>query len=150
MNRSQRCQQPFALLYREPVPDAVSNPADPFDASDSGCQFRAEQSGISGLVGDPPNGRQVQIDRCRRVVFLFEIDPVSEYHGAIEREGRFRAVPLHEIGDGVVIAPLTAPRREAVQDCRFRLFEVGECQARFGDRLFFLDFGMGGGLLDRR
>ena len=48
-----------------------------------------EQSGIIGLVGDPPNGCQAQIDRCRRVPFLFQIDPVTEDHGAIEREARF-------------------------------------------------------------
>jgi hypothetical protein len=52
-------------------------------------EFWTEQSRIGGLVGDAPNGRQAQIDRCRRVLFLFEIDPVSEDHGAIEREARF-------------------------------------------------------------
>ena len=77
------------LLCREPVPDTDSNPADPFDAADSGGQFWTEQSEMGGLVGDPPNGRQVQIDRCWCVLFLFEIDPVSEDHGAIEREARF-------------------------------------------------------------
>ena len=50
-------QQSLALLCREPVPDADSNPADSLDASDSGRQFWAEQSGIGGLIGDSPNGR---------------------------------------------------------------------------------------------
>ena len=82
-------QKPLALLGREPVPNTDTNPADSFDASNSGCQFWTEQSGIGGLVRDPPNGRQAKINRCRRVLFLFEIDPVSEDHGAIEREARF-------------------------------------------------------------
>ena len=45
--------------------------------------------GNNYVFGDPPNGRQAQIDRCRRVLFLFEIDPVPEDHGAIERQARF-------------------------------------------------------------
>lgn len=44
--------------------------------------------------------------------------------------------------DGVVIAPLTAPRREAVQDCRFRLFEVGKGQDSL--RWPFSSFGISG------
>jgi hypothetical protein len=61
---------------------------------------RAEQSGIGGLVRNPPNGRQAQIDRCRCVLFLFEIDSVSEDHGAIECEARFGTVPVDEIAYG--------------------------------------------------
>jgi hypothetical protein len=79
-------QKPLALLSGEPVPDADSNRAYPFHASDPGCKLRTKQAGVGGLIRDPPNGGKAQVDRSWRVVLLFEIDPVSEDDRAIERE----------------------------------------------------------------
>jgi len=57
------CQEPLALIGGEPVPDADSNPAHSLAPSDPGRKFRTEQTGIGGLIRDPPNGSHAQVDR---------------------------------------------------------------------------------------
>ena len=76
-----------------------------------------------------PRG-QSQVDRRGCVVALFEVNPVSEHDGAVEREARFRTVPSDEFANSVVVGSLTM---------------------RFG--AFFLrdfDLDIGDGLLHRR
>ena len=59
---------------------------------------------------------------------LFEADSVSGDYGFVESEPGLRAVPVNELTDGVIIRPLGTLRREAIENCRFRLFEVGKFQ----------------------
>jgi len=112
-------QKPLALFRGEPVPDTNPNPADSFDQPDPGREFRTEQTGIGGLIRDPSHGGRAQVDRSRCVLLLFEIDSLSQDDGAVECEARFRAAPLHEIGDGAAVGPLAALGRKAVPDGRF-------------------------------
>ena len=59
---------------------------------------------------------------------LFKVDPVSGDYCPVESEPGLRAVPVNELADGVIIRPLGTLRREAVKDCRFRLFEIRKFQ----------------------
>jgi hypothetical protein len=63
---------------------------------------------------------------------LFEFGPVSGNDRLVESKAGFRAVPVDEFADAVIIGPLGTPRGEAVQDCGFRLFEIRQLQDGFG------------------
>ena len=107
-------QQSLALFCREPIPDSDSNPPHSLDSSNSGGEFRTEQTGISCLKSHPSDGRQPEVDGRRCVQLLFQKDSVAQYHGAVEGQARLGAVPPDEVGDGSVKArPLwTARGRE--------------------------------------
>lgn len=81
-------KEPLVLLRREPVPNTNANPAHSFDTPNPGRKFRTQEAGIGGLIRDPADGCQAQIDRRWCVPFLFQKDPVSQDDGAIECEAR--------------------------------------------------------------
>jgi hypothetical protein len=47
---------------------------------------------------------------------LFEVNPVPEHDGTVEREAGLRTVPGDELANRVVVGSLAAGRRQAVQD----------------------------------
>jgi len=47
----------------------------------------------------------------------------------------------------MVVRSLPAHGCEGIEDSGFGLFEIRQCQDRFGDFFFFRGFDMGGGLL---
>lgn len=57
---------------------------------------------------------QAQIDGARREFPSVEVNAVAQHNGAVEREARFRTVPLHELVNGVPMTALSIGRREAV------------------------------------
>ena len=114
------------MIGGEPIAQADANTPNAFHAPNAGGEFGAEKAGISGLVGDAPNGGQPQVDRRGRVVTLLQVNTIAENHCPVEREARLGTVPRDELADCVVVRPLTAGRREAVQHCRLGVFEVGQ------------------------
>jgi len=66
-------EQSLALVGGQPVPHPNSDPALSFHSSDSGGQFRTEQTGVGSLKSNPPDRRQSEIDRRGRVLLLLEI-----------------------------------------------------------------------------
>jgi hypothetical protein len=75
------------------------------------------------------------------------VNPVAEHDRPVERETGLRAIPRDEFADRVIVGPLAAGGREAVQDGCLGVFEVGQRQ----DPLFReLDLGISDGLLHRR
>src|SRR6266581_2892851 len=48
----------------------------------------------------------------------------SKHHGPVEGQARFRAIPLDEFVDGVVVCALAAFGGESVENSRFRVFKV--------------------------
>ena len=83
----------------EPISQAYADPANAFDATNVGGKFRTEQSRVGGLVGNPSNRCQAEVDRGRCQLPLLKEDSVSEYDRPIEREPRFRTVPVDEFGN---------------------------------------------------
>jgi hypothetical protein len=47
-------------------------------------------------------------------VSLFQVDPVSKDNRTIEGKSRFRAIPIDELIDGVIVRSLAAFRCEAI------------------------------------
>ena len=96
------------------------------NASNSGGQFRTQQTGVGRLKGNPSDGSQSEIDGRWRVLLLLEVDPVAQNDGAAQCQPRFGTVPVDEVGDGAVVSSLAAFGGKAFQDRRFGLFEVGK------------------------
>jgi hypothetical protein len=114
-------------LFRcEPVAEADAKTADAFHAADARGQFGAQEAGVGRLVRHAANGCQTEVDCRRRVLPLFEVDPIAENNRAIEGEPRLRTVPGNEFTNGVIVGPLAAGGRQAVQHRRFGLLEIGE------------------------
>ena len=97
-------EQPSALFRRQPVPEADADPSDPSHAPDARSQFGTQQTGISRFVRDPGNRGDSQVDGCRRVTALLQVDPITENHRAVEREPRLRAVPGDELANRMLVA----------------------------------------------
>ena len=57
---------------------------------------------------------------------LFEVISIAEHDGAVESEAGLRTVPGDELADRVLVGSLAAGRRQAVEDGRFGVFEVGK------------------------
>src|SRR5687768_4176014 len=52
--------------------------ANTLDAADARSELKAQQRHLGGLVRDTANRPQPEIDRRRRVLPLFEVDPITE------------------------------------------------------------------------
>jgi hypothetical protein len=109
-------------------------------------QFRAQQSRVARLVSHAAYRRQTQIDGVRSVPFLFQVDPVSQDHGAIECQTWLGAIQATKslMAWSYVRCPLTDVRVLRTTD--LACSRSGSASTRFGV-LFFRDFDMGGGLL---
>jgi hypothetical protein len=94
---------------------------------------RSAASFASG--GQPPSEG---LSWKKRVLSLFEADPVPRHHGFVESEAGLRAVD--KFANGVIVRSLRTSRGQAVRDRRFRLFEIRRLQNGLGLRLrLFLD-----------
>jgi hypothetical protein len=118
-----RRQQSPSLLRREPVPQTNPKSAHALDPSDAGGELRTEQPGIGRFIGHSAHRRESQVDRGRSKVSLFEVDPIAEHDGAVERQARFRAIPRDELPDGMVVRAL-AGRGQAIKYGRLRLVRI--------------------------
>jgi len=61
----------------------------------------------------------------------FEMRAIAQDHYSVERQARFRTVPVNEFVDSVTITPLGVQAGEAIQDCGFGVLEVCQAQDRF-------------------
>ena len=75
---------------------------------------------------------QTQVYRGCCIVPLFERYSVPGYHSLVESKPGFRAVPIDEFSDRMIVRPLGAGRGQVVQYRRFGLLKVGELGNRFG------------------
>jgi len=125
-------EQPPPLFRRQPVPKADAQASHALDPANACGHFGTQQTGISRLVRDTANGCQPQIDGGGRVIALLEVDPIAKNDGAVECETWLRAVPGDELSNRVLVGPLAAGGREAVQHGRLGLFQVGKGQHSLG------------------
>lgn len=102
------------MLDGQPVSNAHAKAAYTLDAPDTRSQLRTEQTSIGGLVGEATHGCQTEVDDCRRVGALFQMDAVAQNDGPIKCEPRLRAVPPHKLVDRVVVRALATCGRQAV------------------------------------
>ena len=78
-------EQAPTLFGGQPVPRAHADPTDALHATNASRELGAEQSRIGGLVRDASNSGEPQVDGRSRIVSLFQMNPVAEDHGAVER-----------------------------------------------------------------
>jgi hypothetical protein len=108
------------------------HPTDAFHATNASRELRTEKARIGRFVRHPADGREPQVDRCGRILSLFEVDSVAEHDSAVERQSRLGAVPGDKLCDRVVVGSLAAGGGQAVQNRRLCLFEIGERQDALG------------------
>ena len=73
------------------------------DPPDSGRKVGTQKPAIRSFVGEPANGGKAQVDSGGSILGLFEVDPVARHHGLLEGWAGFRAVPVDELTDRVVV-----------------------------------------------
>jgi len=95
-----------AFLACEPVPKPHTQLLGTFHTSDTGGEFRTEQAGVCGLVGEPSYCSKSAIDRSRRELPILEKNAVAGDHNLVERQSPLGAVPLNKSIKGVSIAAL--------------------------------------------
>ena len=130
--RRRALEEPPALFRCQPIPEAHADPPHPFDSTNTGRQFGTQETSVGRLVRDAPDGGQAKIDRGRRISALFEVNPISKHDGAVEREAGLRTVPSDEFANSVLVGSLTADGRQAVQNGRLGVFEVGILRRQSG------------------
>jgi hypothetical protein len=81
---------------------------------------------------------------------LFEVSPILEHDHAVELEAGLRTVPGDELANGVVVGPLAAGGRQAVQHGRLGMFVQERQDALWRPLLARFRFGISNGLLHRR
>ena len=99
----------MALICREPVPETHAQFLDAFYSANAGCQVRTKQTAVE-LTG-------------------FEMRPIAQDDYSVERQARFRTIPVNEFIDGVTITSLGVRTGEAVQDRGFCMLEIGQASA---------------------
>ena len=56
------------------------------DPPNTGSELRAEQARVSGFVGASASRREPQVDRCRSQALFFEMNPIAQNDGPVERQ----------------------------------------------------------------
>lgn len=145
-------EQPTALFGRQPVSETHTDTAHALHPTNARRQLRAQQASIRCLVRNSSDGGQAQIDRGWRISSQFEVNTVPKDDRAVEREARLRTILRDEFADRVVIGPLGAGRRQAVQNGCLSVLQVWKRQASLRWLLgaSSLDFASVDGLLRRR
>jgi hypothetical protein len=101
------------------------------DPTDSGRKVGAQKPAVGSLVCKPANGGEAQVDSGGGILGLFETDPVACHYLLVEGKARFRAVPVDEFANGMIVRSLRTPGGQAIQDRRFGMFEIGQFQNGF-------------------
>ena len=102
------------------------------NSADSGREIRA-QPAIGGLVCKATDGRQAEVDSGRRIFGLFEADEVSGDDGFVKSKARFRAVPVDELADGVIVTIVGNLVRSGCSGLRISTVRDPVISRRFSD-----------------
>ncbi len=82
----------------------------PFDSLDPGGEIRGQQTRISGLIREAPDGRESAVDRARRKLTRFQMDSIAGDNGFVERQSGLGAIPGDELFDGMPVSSLRFSR----------------------------------------
>ena len=121
------------MIGRSPIPDAHAMLLHAFDPPDSSRKVGTQEPAIRRFVGESANGSKPQVDSGGGILSLFEVDPVARHHGLVEGEAGFRAVPVDEFTDRMVIRALGAVGGQTVKDLLFSTVRDPAVSGRFWD-----------------
>jgi hypothetical protein len=107
-----------ALFNSQPVAQANAQIPHPLDAANPSGEIGTQQPGVGCLVGEAPNGAQVQIDGSRGKQAGLKVAAIAENHRSVQSQSRFRALPIDEPIDCVAVSALAVDTRQAVQYSR--------------------------------
>jgi hypothetical protein len=96
-------KEPFALFGGQPIADPHAMFLNSLNPPDPCREIGAQKPAIRGLVRKSTNCRQAEIDGGRSVLSLLEADPVSGHNGLVKSEAGFRAVPVDEFANGMIV-----------------------------------------------
>ena len=94
-----------------------------FDAPNTSCEIRIEKNTVGRLIRKPSDGAKAQIDSSWSQMVRLQMNTVSEHDGLVERQSRFRAIPLDKFVPRAVF-PFGVGRTETVQDRGLSLVEI--------------------------
>ena len=83
-----RLPQTTCLIGTEPVSKSDAQVLNAPDPPNSRREFRAEKTGIGGLVGETPYRRESSVDGPWSEMAVLKIDAIPGNHDLIEREAR--------------------------------------------------------------
>jgi hypothetical protein len=72
----------------------------------TGRQIGAGKTAIGSFLGVPAHGTKTQIDGSRGESTGFKMRAIAQDHDPVERQARFRAIPVNELIDGATITSL--------------------------------------------
>jgi hypothetical protein len=96
-------EHPFSLLGCEPVAHPNAKLLGTFDPTDSGGEVRAQQACISGFIRKAADSREPQVDSRGGIVRLPKENAIPGHNGFVEGQAGFRAVPIDELPDGMIV-----------------------------------------------
>jgi len=105
------------------------------DTPDPRRKIRAQKPAVRGLVCKPANGREAEVDGGGSILLLLKADPVSGHHVFVESEPRFRAVPVDEFADGMIVRSLGTWEVRLFRPPIFDCSRSGSFKTVFGLRL---------------
>jgi hypothetical protein len=123
-----RLPEQLRLLRRQPVAGTHAQLFEALDTPDTSGQICAQEAAIGSFVRETPDSPKAEIDRPWREVAGLKVHTISQNDSLAKRQARLRAVPIDELVDGVPVAALCIGGRQAVDDGRLRMFEVGQSQ----------------------
>jgi len=109
-------QYPRTLICTQPIAGPKAKLLDALHASNTGGQFWAQQTGISGFVSQSAHGSKLLIDGVRCKTSRFEVHTIADDDNTIEGEPRFRAIPGNELINRIFVNATRGRGPEAVQD----------------------------------
>jgi hypothetical protein len=110
---------------------------------DSDRQFRAQPTALRGLIGHAPDRGKMKVDRGSREGRALKERAISHHDGPVKADARFGAIPGNELLDGMFVAPTGMCRRQRIEYCRLRVFQLRDCKAgatAIGLRCLFLEW----------
>jgi len=114
------------LFGGQPVAKSDSQFFHTLHPTDAGRQIRTEKSAVRRFIGKPTHGSEPQVDRSGREFPGFEMNTIPEHYGLVEGKAKLRAIPVHELIDGVPVSALGLGAIQAIENGGFSVIEVGQ------------------------
>ena len=125
-----RLPQGLALFGRQPIAESDPQLLYTLDPTDAGRQIRTEKPAVRRLISKPAYGAEPQVYRSGCELPGFQVNAIAEHHGLVEGEARLRAIPIHELIDGVPVSALGFGASQAIENGSFGVIQIGQSEGQ--------------------